>query len=167
MANETTQNPVFNQQRQMDGRVQSAPMNNQQSQQAQQFNMPGSVVCQQCGTTNTLGTLYCVSCGSALHSGSCPHCGSPLDDDADYCEVCHHYVRQDVCSFCGARFAPQDAFCPECGSQLFLGFIIIEGNFCGHMPSNSVYILIEQPIFLWQTEEELRCALLENTHFSS
>ncbi|MBQ8157747.1 MAG: zinc ribbon domain-containing protein [Prevotella sp.] len=116
MANETTQNPVFNQQRQMDGRVQSAPMNNQQSQQAQQFNMPGSVVCQQCGTTNTLGTLYCVSCGSALHSGSCPHCGSPLDDDADYCEVCHHYVRQDVCSFCGARFAPQDAFCPECGS---------------------------------------------------
>ena len=35
------------------------------------------------------------------------------------------------------------------------------------MPSNSVYILIEQPIFLWQTEEELRCALLENTHFSS
>ena len=48
--------------------------------------------------------------------GSCPSCGSPLDSDADFCEVCHHYVRPDVCSFCGAKFAPQDAFCPECGS---------------------------------------------------
>jgi hypothetical protein len=39
-----------------------------------------------------------------------------MDIDADFCEVCHRYVRSDVCSFCGASLAPQDAFCPDCGS---------------------------------------------------
>lgn len=38
--------------------------------------------------------------------------------------------------------------------------------FC-HTAFKSVYILIEDLLAVWQTEGELRCALLENTYISS
>jgi len=87
----------------------------QQAQQKAQA-VVGGVICPQCGAMNQEGAIQCVSCGADMLTGRCPHCNSPVDIDADFCEVCHHYIRKDICSFCGAHLAPEDAFCPECGS---------------------------------------------------
>ena len=88
----------------------------QQAQQQAQASLGGGVVCPQCGAINPESATRCTSCGADMFTGRCPHCNSPIDIDADFCEVCHHYIRKDVCSFCGAHLAPQDSFCPECGS---------------------------------------------------
>ena len=76
----------------------------------------GAVICSNCGAENDVESMFCASCGTALHKGVCPNCGSEIDADADFCEVCHHYIRYDVCSFCGARMDGGEQFCPECGS---------------------------------------------------
>jgi peroxiredoxin/predicted amidophosphoribosyltransferase len=111
MTDERTQGTDFGQRQ----RVQKAP-DIQTSQQLQQVQQQGAVVCPNCGAMNAEDAQNCASCGAHLKGAVCPHCGCAIDADADFCEVCHHYIRKDVCSFCGSPLRQEDSFCPECGS---------------------------------------------------
>ncbi len=111
MTDERTQGTDFGQRQ----RVQKAT-DIQTSQQLQQVQQQGAVVCPNCGAMNAEDAQNCASCGAHLKGAVCPHCGCAIDADADFCEVCHHYIRKDVCSFCGSPLRQEDSFCPECGS---------------------------------------------------
>ena len=52
------------------------------------------IVCQNCGTGNRPGAVFCVECGTAL-STSCPECGHPI------------VAAQNFCSGCGAALSPR------------------------------------------------------------
>jgi len=57
--------------------------------------------------------------------------------------------------------------CPECCSYIWWFIITVAGFLFCHMAFKGVHILIEDLLASWQTEGELRCALLENTYISS
>lgn len=72
--------------------------------------------CNNCGTENPEGAVYCKECGKRLDGMvACPKCGNLNPDDAVYCVSCGKRIDgMTVCS-CGEVYSGN--FCPKCGAK--------------------------------------------------
>jgi predicted RNA-binding Zn-ribbon protein involved in translation (DUF1610 family) len=92
--------------------------------------------CPQCGTLNTPGAKFCISCGAELQApqaeaktGSliCTKCGTPNTQGARFCISCGAELQAPraeakpgslICPKCGAENKAGSKFCHACGAAL-------------------------------------------------
>ncbi|UCH31345.1 MAG: SPFH domain-containing protein [Candidatus Bathyarchaeota archaeon] len=81
------------------------------------------VVCQNCGTQNTVGTKFCGNCGSSLGpitKVKCPKCSSENPTNMKFCGNCGASLKKAEikCSKCKAKNPEGTKFCGNCGNKL-------------------------------------------------
>lgn len=87
-----------------------------------------NVICPNCGTLNSEGETFCLSCGLKLEIEQpkkyCPDCGAENSIDSSFCLRCRHSfegTRPDsdkwTCSVCNSVNEGDDLFCTHCGKR--------------------------------------------------
>lgn len=91
--------------------------------------------CNKCGTENSSGARFCMSCGSKLEQEKkiCNICGAESSGEAMFCQKCGsslsnsgvkvesvnaEYSNSKKCRICGHENEAKETYCKLCGSQL-------------------------------------------------
>ena len=99
----------------------------QQMQQAQAGKPQEVIVCQKCGSKNTVGMKFCGNCGTSLAPTPkvvCPKCKSENPASMKFCGNCGKPLPKSVtgaeitCSKCNTKNPPGTKFCGNCGESL-------------------------------------------------
>ncbi len=81
------------------------------------------IVCQNCGTQNSVGTKFCGNCGKSLAPVAkvkCPKCDADVPSTMKFCGNCGSPLKPEKvnCPKCKAENLSTGKFCSSCGAKL-------------------------------------------------
>ncbi|MCW3977944.1 MAG: SPFH domain-containing protein [Candidatus Bathyarchaeota archaeon] len=81
------------------------------------------IVCQNCGTQNSVGTKFCGNCGKSLAPVAkvkCPKCGTDVPSTTKFCGNCGSALKPEKvnCPKCKTKNLSTSKFCSSCGAKL-------------------------------------------------
>ncbi len=81
------------------------------------------IVCQNCGTQNSVGTKFCGNCGKSLAPAAkvkCPKCDADVPSTMKFCGNCGSPLKPEKvnCPKCKAENLSTGKFCSSCGAKL-------------------------------------------------